>query len=82
MGSLFRGFRLTHELTLDELSHKLKITKADLQKIESGSRQLTLKELVSLTKKIDEPSHLYARVWCEEQARKVGLDFSDIMHVV
>lgn len=82
VGTLLRGYRKTHELSLDDMSHKLNLNKVDLQKIESSRHQLTLKEVVEITKKLDEPSHLYARVWCEEQAQKVGLDFNDIMNVV
>lgn len=82
VGSLLKGYRMTHEITLDGMSKKLKVTKPMLQKIESGKHHLTLKEVVSITKKLDEPKHVYARVWCEEQARLVGLDFEDLIKVI
>lgn len=82
VGSLLKGYRMTHELTLDQMSKKLKVTKPLLQRIESGKHHLTLKEVVTITKKLDEPKHVYARVWCEEQSRLVGIDFDDLIKVV
>lgn len=82
VGSLLKGYRMTHELTLDQMCKKLKLTKPLLQRIEAGKHHLTLKEVVAFTKKLDEPKYVYARVWCEEQARLVGLDFDDIIKVI
>lgn len=82
IGSLLKGYRVTHELTLDQMCIKIKVTKPLLQRIEAGRHHLTLKEVVTITKKLDEPKHVYARVWCEEQARLVGLDFDDIIKVI
>lgn len=82
IGSLIKVFRSTHELTLNDLSKKLKLSKEELQKIESSSTQLSLKEVIMIAKKLDEAKHVYARVWCEEQLSRVGMDFDDIMRVI
>lgn len=81
IGSLIKGYRHSNDLTLDELAKKLKISKAELQKIEAGRKKLSLKEVVSVTKKLDEPKNLYAKVWCEEEVRSVGLDFDDLTKI-
>lgn len=82
VGSLFRTYRHTHELTLEELAKKLKITKLQLQKIESGRVRLPLKDLINFSTKLDEPKIVYARVWCEEEVRAVGLDFEDLVKII
>jgi transcriptional regulator with XRE-family HTH domain len=66
VGSLFRTYRHTHELTLEKLAKKLKITKLQL----------------SFSSKLDEPKIVYARVWCEEEVRAAGLDFEDLVKII
>lgn len=82
VGSLLKGYRLHHELTIEAMAKKIKVTKSELQKIESGKHRLTLKEVVAITKKIDAPKNVYARVWCEEEARAAGLNFDDLLIVI
>lgn len=82
VGSLLRGYRVNNELTLDQMATKLKMTKPMLQKVEAGKHRLTLKEVISITKKLDEPKNIYARVWCEDEARANGIDFEDLLHVI
>lgn len=82
IGTLLKSYRRNNELTLDELSRKLRITKTDLQKIESGKIHPSLKQVLSFTKKLDEPPNIYAKVWCEDEVRRAGLDFNDLMRVI
>ncbi len=82
VGSLLRGYRINNELTLDEMAKKVKMTKPMLQKVESGKHRLTLKELVTITKKLDEPKNIYAKVWCEEEVRANGMEFEDLLKVI
>jgi transcriptional regulator with XRE-family HTH domain len=82
VGSLLRSYRLNNELTQEHLAKKLKMTKPMLQRIESGKHRLTLKEVLSITKKLDEPKTIYAKVWCEEEVRLNGLDLDDLMRVI
>ncbi len=82
VGTLIKSYRRNNEITLDELARKLKITKPQLQKIESGKLRLPLKQVLLITKKLDEPPHVYAKVWCEDEVRAVGLNFDDLMQVI
>lgn len=82
VGTLIKSFRRNNELSLDELSKKLKIPKTDLQKIESGKIRIPLKQVIQITKKLDEPPNIYAKVWCEDEVRAAGLDFEDILRVI
>jgi hypothetical protein len=82
VGSLLRGYRHNNEVGLDDLAKTLKLPKADLQKIEAGKKRLTLKEVVAINRKLDEPVALYARVWCEEEVRAAGLEFDDVVNVI
>lgn len=82
VGSLLRGYRINNELTLDVMAKKVKMTKPMLQKVESGKHRLTLKELVTITKKLDEPKNIYAKVWCEEEVRANGMEFEDLLKVI
>lgn len=82
IGSLLKTYRRNNELSLDELSKKLRITKTDLQKIESGKLHPPLKQVLSFTKKLDEPPNIYAKVWCEDEVRRAGLNFNDLMKVI
>lgn len=82
VGTLIKSYRLHCELSLDELARKLKIPKPQLQKIESGKTRLPLKQVLLITKKLDEPPNVYAKVWCEEEVRAVGLNFDDLMKII
>lgn len=82
IGSMLKAYRATHELTEEVMAHKMKVTVDELHKIESGKEQLPLKEVVHLAEKLEEPKHVYARVWCEEQVKKVGMEFDDIVKVI
>lgn len=82
IGSLLKTYRRNNELSLDELSKKLKISKSDLQKIEAGKMHIPLKQVISFIKKLDEPPNVYAKVWCEEEVRRAGLDFEDLIKVI
>ena len=82
VGSLLRGHRVNNEMTLDQMAKKLKMSKAMLQRVESGKHRLTLKEVVSITKKLDEPKNIYAKVWCEEEVRVNGLEFDDLLKLI
>lgn len=82
VGSLLRKYRQNNEISLDKMASKLKMTKPMLQKIENGKHRLTLKEVLSITKKLDEPKNIYARVWCEEEVKANGIDFNDLLKVI
>ena len=82
IGHLLKTYRRNNELGLDELAKKLRISKTDLQKIESGKLHPPLKEVISFTKKLDEPPNIYAKVWCEEEVRRAGLNFDDLLKVI
>lgn len=82
VGSLIKSYRRTHELTLNQMAKILKMAKPKLQKVESDKQRLSLKEVIKLADKLEEPKAIYAKVWCEEEVKRVGLDFDDLSKVV
>lgn len=78
---MIRGHRHSNEISIDQLAKILKLTKAELQKIESGKVRLPLKEVVSIAKKIDGPKNVFAKVWCEEELKAQGLSFDDLTRI-
>lgn len=75
IGMLLKAHRVANDLTINQLETKLKLSKGELSKIESGKKRLTLKEALKIAKKLDEYQDYFALVWFQEEARDAGLDF-------
>lgn len=74
VGTLLKAHRVTNGFTTAEMEKKLKLTKGTLTQLESGKKKLTLKETVSLARKLEEYPEFYALIWMKEQARDAGLN--------
>jgi transcriptional regulator with XRE-family HTH domain len=75
IGMLLKAYQVTNDLTPEQFAKKLKLTKAELLKLESGKERLTLKDTIKIAKKLEEYKDFYALVWFQEEARSAGLDF-------
>lgn len=74
VGALLRAHRTTHGFTTAEMEKKLKLPKGRLAQLEAGKKKLTLKEVVTYAKKLEEYPEFYALIWMKEQARDAGLN--------
>lgn len=74
VGKLLKAYRVIHSLSVHELERKLRFPKGTLTHVENGRKKLSLKETVSLAKKLEEYEDFYALVWMKEEARAAGLD--------
>jgi transcriptional regulator with XRE-family HTH domain len=79
VGKLLRSYRTSHDMTLQDLADKLNVTRGFVSNIEMERKSLSLDKTIAIAKKLKESIDLYASVWFEEQARKVGLDFKKII---
>jgi transcriptional regulator with XRE-family HTH domain len=80
IGKLIRAYRVSHELTLQELADKLGVTRGFVSNIEMERKPLSLDKTLEIAKKLKESTDLYASVWFETQAREAGLDFKKIIN--
>lgn len=75
IGMLLKAHQVTHDLTGEQLAKKLKLTKGELLKLESGKERLALKDTLKIAKKLEEFEDFWALIWFQEEARNAGLDF-------
>lgn len=78
---LFRSYRFTNELSLEDMARELGVTKGFVSNVLTGKKKLSLKKTLEMARTLGEPIELYARIWFEEHAREAGLDWKKVLNV-
>ncbi len=74
IGTLLHAYRTTHGMTLSQMERKLGLAKGNLARIESGKKEISLKEAVKFATKLKDDQEFYVEVWLRSVVRSNGLD--------
>jgi transcriptional regulator with XRE-family HTH domain len=78
VGILFSAHRTGWDMTQKDLAKKLGVTVGFISNIETGKKRLTLETLLSYCRKLDESEKYWSIVYFKEEARRAGLEISNI----
>ncbi len=79
VASMFRAYKTSNDMTLEEMAEILGTTKGFISNVLTGKKKLSLKKTLEIAKKLGEFKEVYASVWFEEEAREAGLDFNKVI---
>ncbi len=75
VGMLIRGYRVSNDMTLQDLAMKLDVTLGFVSNFETGKKRLSLAKTLEIAEQLGEFKEVYAQIWMEEQLRDAGLEF-------
>lgn len=75
---LFRAYRKSNDMTLQDMADLLDVSKGFVSNIEHNRKKLSLEKTLEFAAKMKESKEFYAMVWFEDQARESGLNFTKI----